>query len=499
MHHSLQRLALIPLLLLGACSLWPEYEKPVVAIPQAFKQADAVNGWKTGQPGDEQLRTAWWESYQDAQLNSLVTQAINANQNLVLAEANFRRAAAASSVNRSALWPTVTANGSATRAKRSTNAVRIGADPIIETYNLSLNASWEPDIWGRIRKQIESGDALLQASKADIEVSRLSLIASLAQEYFQLRVLDTQLLLLDDTLKALDRSKQVTLNRYRAGVATKTDVNQADALHKNTLVVAAETRLQRAQSEHAIALLLGKAPAELNIAANPFNMQTQLTPPAVPVSLPAALLERRPDISAAERRVAAANAEIGIAKTAYFPSLNLTAGAGYQSNAFSNLISTPSRIWSIGPLIALNVFDGGLRKAQTDAAIAGYDATVAQYRQTVLTAFQEVEDQLAAISLLSEQAGYQQAAIKASSDALQESTNRYKAGTLDYLNVITWQTNTLNNQRNLIAIHGRQLQASVALVRAIGGGWSNQLNAGSALNSTSQPENTGGQHPQTTH
>jgi NodT family efflux transporter outer membrane factor (OMF) lipoprotein len=228
-------------------------------------------------------------------------------------------------------------------------------------------------------------------------------------------------------------------------------------------------------------------------------MQTQLTPPAVPVSLPAALLERRPDISAAERRVASANAEIGIAKTAYFPSLNLTAGAGYQSNAFSNLISTPSRIWSIGPLIALNVFDGGLRKAQTDAAIAGYDATVAQYRQTVLTAFQEVEDQLAAISLLSEQAEFQQAAIKASSDALQESTNRYKAGTLDYLNVITWQTNTLNNQRNLIAIHGRQLQASVALVRAIGGGWSTQLNAGSAQNSTSQPENTSGQHPQTPH
>ena len=495
MHHSLPRIALIPFLLLSACSLWPEYEKPAVVIPPTFKEATAANGWKTSQPNDEQLRTAWWETYQDAQLNNLVTQAIAANQTVVLAEANFRRASAASAVNRSALWPIVTANGSATRAKRSTNAIRIGSDPILETYNLSLNASWEPDIWGRIRKQIESGDAILQASKADIEVSKLSLIASLVQEYFELRVLDTQLVLLDDTLKALDRSKQVTINRYRAGIATKTDVNQADALHKNTLVVAAETRLQRAQSEHAIALLLGKAPAELAIAAHPFNMQAQLRAPSVPASLPAALLERRPDIAAAERRVASANAEIGIAKTAYFPSLTLAAAAGYQSNALNNLVSTPSRIWSIGPMIALNVFDGGLRKAQTTAAIAGYDATVAQYRQTVLTAFQEVEDQLTAISLLAEEAGFQQAAIKASSDALQESTNRYKAGTLDYLNVITWQTNTLNNQRNLIAIHGRQLQASVALIRAIGGGW----HLASDLNTSHHLDVTDGQNSQTPH
>jgi NodT family efflux transporter outer membrane factor (OMF) lipoprotein len=478
MNNKLQRIGLIPLLFLSACSLWPDYEKPAVDIPSAFKEANAVNGWKTSQPQDAELRAAWWEHYQDTQLNTLVTQALAANQNIALAEANYRRALAVSSVNRAPLWPTVTANGSASRAKRSTNAIKVGNSPILETYNLGLNASWEPDLWGRIRKQIESGDASLQASKADMEVTRLSLVASLIQEYFQLRVLDTQLVLLDDTIKALERSNQLTLNRYRAGVATKTDVNQADALHKNTLVVAAETRLQRAQAEHAIALLLGKAPSELAIKAKPFNMQGQLIAPVVPASLPAALLERRPDIAAAERRVAAANADIGVAKTAYFPSLNLTAGAGYQSNEFSNLISTPSRIWSIGPLIALNVFDGGLRAAQTKSAIASYDATVAQYRQTVLTAFQEVEDQLAAISLLADEAGFQSAAVKASSDAMQESTNRYKAGTLDYLNVITWQTNTLNNQRNLIAIHGRQLQASVALVRAIGGGW----NATAGLN-----------------
>ena len=487
MHNKLHRIGLFPFLFLTACSLWPEYEKPVVAIPETFKQANEANGWKTSQPLDAELRPNWWEVYQDIQLNTLVAQAQVANQNLALAEANYRRASATSSINRAPLWPTVTANGSAARAKRSTNAIRIGSDPILETYNLSLNASWEPDLWGRIRKQIESGDASLQATKADIEVTRLSLTASLVQEYFQLRVLDTQLVLLDNTIKALERSKQLTQNRYRAGVATKTDVNQADALHKNTLVVAAETRLQRAQTEHAIASLLGKAPSELVIKPNPFNMQAQLVPPTVPASLPSVLLERRPDIAAAERRVAAANADIGVAKTAYFPALTLTAGAGYQSNALNNLISTPSRIWSIGPLIALNVFDGGLRKAQTNAAIASYDATVALYRQTVLTAFQEVEDQLASISLLAEEAGFQQEAIKASSDALQESTNRYKAGTLDYLNVITWQTNTLNNQRNLIAIHGRRLQASVALVRAIGGGW----NAATGLNTQISHQKSG--------
>ncbi len=471
MSRQFQHAGLIPLLLLSACSLWPPYERPVVAVPEAFKQANAINGWKVSQPGDTALRTAWWESYEDAQLNTLVMQALAANQNLLLAEANYRRASALSSANRAPLWPTITANGSASRAKRSTNAIRVGSSPILETYNLGLNASWEPDLWGRIRKQIESGDASLQAANADVEVAKLSIVANLLQAYFQLRVLDTQLVLLDDTLKALERSRQLTLNRYRAGVATKTDVNQADALHKNTQVTATDTRLQRAQTEHAIALLLGKSPAEVTIAANPYQMQGSLALPVIPASLPAALLERRPDIAAAEHRVAAANADIGVAKTAYFPSLNLTAGLGYQSNTLSNLISSPSRVWSIGPLVALNVFDGGLRKAQTQSAIASYDATVAQYRQTVLGAFQEVEDQLVAISLLTEEAEFQQAAVKAASDALQESTNRYKAGTLDYLNVITWQTNTLNNQRNQIAIHGRRLQASVALVSAIGGGW----------------------------
>lgn len=467
----MKRVFLIIPLLTSACALGPDYHRPVTAVPQAYKEASEMNGWKMAQPKDQQIRSAWWEAYQDESLNAFVQQAAAANQNLAIAEARYRQALALSNGYRASQYPTVTANTSSTRTKRSDNTTNSSADSITNNHAIGLNVSWEVDVWGRIKKQVEAGDAALQASAADIEVAKLSILSTLAQTYFQLRVFDTQQVLLEDTVKAYERSYTLTRNRYQAGVATKADVSQAESQIKTTQVLARDISLQRSQAEHAIAVLLGKAPSELSIKPNPFDKKTSLVIPAVPASLPAELLERRPDIAAAERRVASANANIGVAKTAFFPALTLGASAGFQSSSLGNLITTPSRIWSIGPLIALSVFDGGLRKSQTNAAIANYDATVATYQQTALAAFQEVEDNLVALDALSEEAILQESAVKAANEALQQSINRYKAGTIDYLNVAVLQTNTLNNQRNAIAIHGRRLQASIALIKAIGGGW----------------------------
>ncbi len=470
-----------PLLLIGAlagCALGPDYKKPEVNIPSAYKEAQIYAGWKVSEPRDDQPRENWWEAYGDSQLNSLIHDALVANQDIQLAEARYRQAQALAQSSRAALFPVLGANASSTRAKRSgTVSSSPGAGRIIDTHNLSLAASWEVDLWGRIRRQVESGDAGSQATAADLEVAKLSVAAATAQHYFQLRILDTLQKLLDDTSAAFERSLQLTRNRYAVGVASRADVTQSETQFKSTQSLATDNRLKRAQLEHAIATLLGKTPAELSIPASPYveadgDRFLNISLPGTPPSLPSELLERRPDVAAAERRVAAANASIGVAQAAFFPSLSIGASGGYQSSALSDLVSTPSRIWSIGPLIAASIFDGGLRRAQTDAAIADYDANVAIYRQTVLNAFQEVEDNLAALGLLEEQSGQQQEAVRFARESVQQTLNRYKAGTVDYLSVVTVQTTALSNERSALEVEARRLTASIELVKALGGGWS---------------------------
>jgi NodT family efflux transporter outer membrane factor (OMF) lipoprotein len=339
---------------------------------------------------------------------------------------------------------------------------------VVTSRTLAANADWELDLWGRVRRSVESNAVGAQASAADLESARLSAQAQLAQTYFQLRASDTDKRLLDDTVAALERSLQLTQNRYTAGVAAKVDVIQAQTQLRTTQAQAIDLGVQRAQLEHAIALLVGKAPSELSISAGALGA----LPPPAPVGLPSALLERRPDVAAAERRVAAANAQIGVAKAAYFPSLTLSASGGYQSTSLADWLTAPSRFWSIGPALAATLFDGGLRRSQTEEAIANYDATVAEYRQTVLTGLQEVEDNVAALRILEQESAVQREALDAARQSLELTLNQYKAGTVSYLNVVTAQTTALASERTAVDILGRRLVASVLLVRALGGGWS---------------------------
>jgi NodT family efflux transporter outer membrane factor (OMF) lipoprotein len=337
----------------------------------------------------------------------------------------------------------------------------------VTSRTLAANADWEIDLWGRVRRSVESNRASAQASAADLESARLSAQAGLAQNYFQLRALDAQKKLFDDTIAALEKSLQLTQNRYAAGVAAKVDVIQAQTQLRTTQAQALDIGVQRAQLEHAIALLVGKAPSEFSIPSAPLAA----LPPAVPVALPSALLERRPDIAAAERRVAAANAQIGVAKSAYFPSLALSASAGYQSSSLANWLTAPSRFWSVGPAVAATLFDAGLRRSQTDQAIAAYDANVAAYRQTVLVGLQEVEDNLATLRILEQEAQVQDEALNAARQSVELTMNQYKGGIVSYLNVVTAQTTALASERAAADILSRRLVASVLLVRALGGGW----------------------------
>jgi NodT family efflux transporter outer membrane factor (OMF) lipoprotein len=457
---------LTSLALVTACSVGPDYVRPDAPTPAAFKE---TQGWKPAEPRDGELRGKWWQIFGDPLLDGFQEQVSISNQNLALTEARFRQALALVRSARSAYFPTVTGEVSATRSRSSTgsSSTRISGGSVT-SRTLAADASWEIDLWGRVRRSVESNEASAQASAADLETARLSAQAALAQNYFNLRALDTDKQLLDDTVAALERSLQLTQNRYAAGVAAKVDVIQAQTQLKTTQAQALDVGVQRAQLEHAIALLVGKAPSDFSIPAAPLAA----APPPVPVGLPSALLERRPDVAAAERRMAAANAQIGVAKAAYFPSLTLSASGGYQSTSAADWLTAPSRFWSFGPALAATLFDAGLRRAQTDQAIAAYDATVATYRQTVLTGFQEVEDNVAALRILEQEAAVQQEALAAARQSLELTLNQYKAGTVSYLNVVTAQTTALASERTAVDIQARRLVASVLLVRALGGGWS---------------------------
>jgi len=458
--------AAILALALAACAVGPDYLRPDAAVSDAYKEA---TGWKVAEPQDESNRGNWWEIFGDPKLSALIESIDMSNQNVLLAEARFRQAQALAAQSRAALFPALDANASITRSHSPTGVVGgTTAGRIIDNRSVALNSLWEIDLWGRLRRALESSAAGAQASAADLAAARLSAQAELASDYFQLRVLDAQKQLLDDTAAAFDKSLELTRNRYAAGVAAKVDVVQAETQLKSTQAQAIDTGVQRAQLEHAIAVLIGKLPSELSIAPVPLAV----TMPRVPLGLPSELLERRPDVAAAERRAAAANAQIGVAKAAYFPALTLSASGGFRSQNATDLFTAPSRFWSIGPALAQSIFDAGLRRAQTEQAVAAYDATVAQYRQAVLAGFQEVEDNLAALRILEEEAKVQQDAVRAARESVLLTTNQYKAGIVSYINVVTVQTTQLSNERTAVGILGRRLIAAVTLVKALGGGWS---------------------------
>lgn len=451
-------LCLLSAALLGACTVGPDYVRPTVQAPTAFKE---MQGWKIAQPQDQEIRGKWWEVFGDPELNALQEQVTISNQNLAQAEARFRQAKALVQSARAAYFPTLSGSVSTSRADRASQTGPANS------HSLALDANWEADVWGRVQRNVEANQASASASAADLEATRLSTQAQLAQNYFQLRAVDAQQQLFLRTVADYERSLQLTQNQYESGVVPRANVVLAQTQLKSTQAQAIDNGIQRAQLEHAIALLLGKAPADFSLAPKPLALAV----PAIPVGLPSTLLERRPDIAAAERRVAAANAQIGVAKAAFFPALTLSASAGFQSSSFGDWLSLPNRFWSLGPALAMNLFDAGARKAQTDQAIAGYDANVAGYRQTVLTGFQEVEDNLAALRLLEQEAQVQNEAVQAARLSVELATNQYKAGIVNYLNVINAQTTALGNERTAVDLLNRRLNASVLLIKALGGGW----------------------------
>jgi len=453
--------------LLAGCTLGPDYRRPETQAVEAFRETPEP--WKQAQPRDDIERGNWWEIFGDPQLNDLIARIDVSNQTLAASEAQFRQTLAALGISRAALFPTLDANATVVRSHSPGSTLGgTTAGRTVTSYGGRFTAQWEIDLWGRVRRSVEAAEAAARASSADLGAARLSLQAQLATSYFQLRALDAQARLLDDTVGALRKSLELTDNRYRAGVVARSDVVQADAQLKSTLVQTVDLGVQRAQLEHAIAVLTGVPPARLTI---PQSDSYETAVPVVPPGLPSALLERRPDVAAAERRVHASNAQIGVAKAAYFPQVTLTGVYGATSPDVSVFFAGASRTWSIGPSIAQSIFDAGLRRSQTEQAIAAYDATVANYRQVTLTAFQEVEDNLAALRILEEEARSEAEAVEAARLSLSLVLNQYKAGTVSYLNVVTAQTALLNEERNAVGIQVRRLAAVIALIKALGGGW----------------------------
>lgn len=442
--------------MLSGCVLGPDYQRPDSSVPLEFRHTP---GWKVAQPAELSSAVAWWSLYQDATLADLLKQLEASNQNLRAAEAAWREARALVGGSRSALYP---------QATGQVGTSRTGNDQGVNKSNeVALGLSWQLDMWGQVRRQVEASEASAQASAAEWAGVRLSQQAELVQNYLQLRVIDEHMRLLDATVKAYQRSLQLTENRYKAGVVTRADVSQALTQLKNTQAQRLDLDWQRARYEHAIAVLSGSTPNAVQVA----SVETLPRLPALPIAVPSALLERRPDIAAAERQVMAANAQIGVAQTAYFPDLTLSASGGYRGSNLADWISMPNRFWSIGPQFAMTLFDAGLRRSKVEQAEARYDQQVARYRQTTLQAIGEVEDALVQLNVLAEEIQVQREALAASQDTLRLTENQYQAGMVDYLAVTNAQTIALNSQRTLLNLLGTQLTASVQLISALGGGW----------------------------
>ena len=463
---------LIPAMLLStACMVGPKYQRPTAPVSPAFKEPPP-EGWKEAQPSDGIIRGKWWEIYNDPNLNALEEQVNISNQNILSAEAQYREARDAVRIARSGLFPTVTGSASIVNSKTSANLVnnngRGAFVPGQRTdYNLPLSLSYQADLWGSIRRTVRQSAETAQASAAQLENARLTFHAELALDYFQLRGTDSAKDLLDTTVKSYQQFLELTQNRQKSGIASGADVAQAQTQLDSARAQLIDLDVARSQFEHAIAILIGKPPSELSIARGPLKSE----PPPVPIGVPSTLLERRPDIAQAERQMAAANEQIGIARAAFFPALTLSATAGLESSSIVNWFTWPSRFWSVGPQMAETLFDAGKRRAQSAQAQAAFDVTVADYRQVVLTGFQQVEDNLSTLRVLSEEALAEQSAVKAAEDALQISTYQYKAGTVSYLQVITLQVIALQDEKTAVDILTRRMEASVSLVQALGGGW----------------------------
>ena len=462
--------ALAAAAVLSACTVGPDYVRPAVDMPKGYKEVPPASGpWKVATPLDQASRGQWWAVFDEPVLNGLEQQVAGSNQSLAAAEAQYRQARALAQAASSAYFPVVTAGASVSRFRRSANAY--GAIPSIagpaNDFALPLDVSWEADIWGRVRRSVESAQASAQAVAADVEAVRLSIQAELAIDYFLLRGIDSERDLLTRTIVAYAKGHELTVNRFEGGIASDADVAQAETQLRTAQAQAVDLRVQRVQLEHAIALLIGKAPAEFSLPM----VDSNPLPPGVPPGVPSELLERRPDIAFAERQMAAANAQIGVAKAAFYPTLSLGAVGGFESSKASNWLSWPSRFWSLGPNAVITLFDANRRKAISDQAQAAYDGSVATYRQTVLTAFQDVEDNLAALGILAEESQVQDGAVKAAQRSLNLATNRYTAGAASYLDVVIAQTFALSNQRTALDISRRRMTASVRLIKALGGDW----------------------------
>ena len=477
------RIALfLPMTVLAGCSAGPDYVRPAVEAPAAYKEQGP---WKTAQPGVIDDRQGWWKDYGDQTLDGLMEQANAANQTVQQALAQYRQARAADAAARAAFWPQVSAGVGPSRQRTNT----AGNSQLYDTYAAVLQASWEPDLWGSVRRSVQASTATAQASAAQLAAARLSIQAELAQDYMQLRVTDMQKALYASTLAAYKRSLSLTQSQYDAGVTLRSDVALADAQLKTAQAQAIDLDVQRNQLEHAIAVLMGKPPADFSL---PARDDWQVRIPDTPIGVPSELLERRPDIANAERLMAAANANIGVATAASYPQLTLSASGGFSGplGGLAQWFNLPDRVWALGASLAGSVFDGGLHSAQIRSAGAVYDASVAQYKQTVLGGFQEVEDNLSTLRVLGNERTAQDQAVAASRLSEQLALSQYKAGTTTYLTVVTAQAQTLSNERSAADLLGRQLVASVGLIKAVGGGW----NAGrlDAKHPTAQADATAG-------
>ncbi|WP_454668227.1 efflux transporter outer membrane subunit [Achromobacter kerstersii] len=482
--------------LLGACAVGPDYQRPELDVGASYKEAqgqDQVEGWKRAQPRDDADRGAWWLVYDDATLNGLVDRLNTSNQTIAQAEANYRQALGLVRAARAGFYPTVGASAGMSRAGtgsgNGSSSVSNGSN-VSNQYTVTGSVSWELDVWGRVRRSTESSEASAAASLADLAATRLSAQAALVQTYLQLRVLDEQKRLLDATVAAYEKSLQLTQNRYAVGVAGQADVAVARTQVESTRAQSIDLDWQRGQYEHAIAVLMGQAPSHFSLPPAVFALQL----PQIPVGLPSELLERRPDVAAAERRAAAANAQIGVAEAAWFPSLTLSADGGFRNGQFAELLTAPARFWSLGPALALTIFDGGARAAHVEQARASYDSQAAAYRQAALVGLREVEDYLIQLRVMENEQVVQRRALESARESLRLIQNQYQAGLVDYLSVAVVDATALNSERNALSLLGTRLVASVNLIVALGGGWDGlpavqQADAAPAPASTTAPVN----------
>jgi NodT family efflux transporter outer membrane factor (OMF) lipoprotein len=459
-------LVAIAALQLTGCVVGPKYHQPAVQAPAAYKE---VGDWKPAEPNDQNLGGNWWTVFQDPQLDALELQVDVSNQNLKAAEAQFQQARAALRYNRADYYPTVTAGPSATRTRVSANAPTSSLlhGATFNDFVFPFDVSYQADVWGRVRKTVESSREQAQASAADLATVNLSMHADLAVDYFQARSLDAEEQLLNTTVTQYEQALELNESRFQGGVASEVEVEQAKTILQTTRAQAIDVGVARAQFEHAVAILIGKPPAEFSLPPLPLTAP----PPHIPVGVPSVLLERRPDIAAAERLVASANAQIGVAKSAYYPTISLGASGGFESSSITTLLNGPSGLWSLGLSAVGTVFDVGRRRALTDQARSAYDSQVANYRQTVLNGFQQVEDNLAAVRILENEAQVQDQAVVAAQRSLDLSITRYKGGVTSYLEVITAQNAALTDEVTAVNILGRRMANTVLLIQALGGGW----------------------------